>query len=181
MPVASILHIGGWPGVGKFTIGQVVARMLGGRLIDNHLMLDAAQAVYERGTPGCAQLREDVRKVIFEHARNLPDDVPIVLTDALADEAASLPLFAPAESLARDRGARLQSFVLDLTPEENERRLMDPARSKGAKLMDVEVLRDLRANAVLFRPANAVTLDVTELSADEAARIICDQVRHPHG
>ena len=103
MSVAPVIHIGGWPGVGKRTIGQIVADRLQGRLIHNHLMLDAARAIYERGTEGSARLREDIRTVIMDHARKLPADTAIVLTDALAEEAAARPLIQPTLDLAQAR------------------------------------------------------------------------------
>lgn len=173
MRVAPIIHIGGWPGAGKRSIGAVVAERLGGRLIDNHLMLDAARALYARGTDGSSALREEVREVILAHARALPPDIPIVLTDALAEEPAAIPLFQPTLDLARDRGATLKCFVLDLTLDANLMRLTDPGRSGRAKLRDAEVLREIRAKERLYLPEGAMVLDVSNLSvADAAARII---------
>ncbi|WP_171129226.1 MULTISPECIES: nucleoside kinase [unclassified Ruegeria] len=172
MSVAPVIHIGGWPGVGKMTIGRILAETLGGRLIHNHLMLDAARAIYARNTPESVAMREEVRHLIFDHARRLPKDVPIVLTDALADEPAALPLFQPTLDLANDRNAPLYLFVLDSSVEENQRRLRDPSRKGGAKLMDANVLASIRQTDTLFVPDEAVVLDVSKMAAQAAANEI---------
>ena len=176
MAVAPVIHIGGWPGAGKQTIGRHVATRLDGRLIHNHLMLDAARAIYARNTPESIAMREEVRALILSHARRLPPDVPIILTDALADEPAARPLFQPTLDLARDRNAPLRVFVLDLTIAENRRRLTDPSRQSGAKLTDVDVLDTLRQRDRLFVPDQAVELDVTDMTADEAGDEICQRL-----
>ncbi|GGX57588.1 hypothetical protein GCM10007385_28120 [Tateyamaria omphalii] len=180
MAVAPVIHIGGWPGAGKKAIGQRVANRLGGRLIHNHLMLDAARALYARDTLESIAMREEVRSLILDHARRLPNDVPIVLTDALADEPAAKPLFQPTLDLARDRNAPLHLFVLDLSIDENQRRLSDPSRAGGDKLTDGDVLKTIRSRDKLFIPAAATVLDVTNLSADSAADKICTHLERPH-
>ncbi|MDP5216581.1 hypothetical protein Q5Y75_05075 [Ruegeria sp. 2205SS24-7] len=179
MPVAPVVHIGGWPGAGKMTIGRIVAEALGGRLIHNHLMLDAARAIYARNTSESIAMREEVRGLILAHARRLPDDVPIILTDALADEPEAKTLFQPTLDLARDRKAPLRTFVLDLTFEENQRRLSDPSRTGSAKLTDTNVLRTLRDQEKLFLPEGAIVLDVTDMTAQTAADHICAHLEHP--
>jgi len=176
MPAAPVIHIGGWPGAGKRTIGRLVADRLKGRCIDNHIMLDAARAIYPRGTDGSSVLREEVRAVVLRHAAALPRDVPIVFTDALADEPEAQPLFQPTVDIAETRKAPLHCFVLDLSLDENLRRLTDPARTGAAKLKDPEVLKSIRAKDRLFVPDGATQLDVSSLSADTAAQAICDRV-----
>ncbi|MDW3222230.1 MAG: hypothetical protein R8G34_04980 [Paracoccaceae bacterium] len=176
MATAPVIHIGGWPGAGKRTIGRIVADHLGGRLIDNHIMLDAACAIYERGTSGWSVLREEVREVVLDHAKDLPADVAIVLTDALADEPAARPLYQPAVDLARARKASLYSCILDLDGEENRRRLIDPSRAGGTKLMDADTLRTIRECDRLFVPEGAFTLDVTAMSPHEAAMAVVSGV-----
>ncbi|WP_284388078.1 hypothetical protein [Devosia yakushimensis] len=37
-----IIHLNGWPGVGKLTIGRLLAADLGARFIHNHLLHDVA-------------------------------------------------------------------------------------------------------------------------------------------
>ena len=150
-------------------------------MIHNHLMLDVARALYARDTPECAALREEVRELILRHARALPPDVPVLLTDALADEPAALSLFRYAEELARDRGTSLRVFVLDLSVAENRLRITDPMRAGGAKLMDVDVLEEIRAQERLFVTEGAVVLDVTAMSAEVAADEICHRLERMDG
>ncbi|MEL7093665.1 MAG: hypothetical protein AAFN94_18240, partial [Pseudomonadota bacterium] len=170
MGAAPVIHIGGWPGAGKQTIGRIVADRLGGRLIHNHLMLDAARALYARDTPEGKAMREEVRGVILAHARRLPREVPIVLTDALsAGNADAVRLFQPTLDLARDRGAPLVCFALELSVDENVARLTEPARFGGDKLTDVDILLSLRDRETLFLPKGAHVLDVTDLTPEDVA------------
>ncbi|MEO0917923.1 MAG: AAA family ATPase, partial [Pseudomonadota bacterium] len=123
MSAAPVIHIGGWPGSGKRTIGRALADLCGGRLLDNHVFLDAALAVFDRGTQDCARLREDVREVILRAALTLPSHVPIILTDALSDSEADYALFKPTLDFAKDRAAPLRAVVLEIDEAENLARL----------------------------------------------------------
>ncbi|WP_417523876.1 AAA family ATPase [Marinovum sp.] len=169
---APVIHLCGWPGSGKATIGRCLAAALGGRLIDNHLMLDPASALFDRSDPRHARLREGLRRAIYDAARGLPEDVALVVTDALAETERDRQLFAPTEALAQARGAPLLAVTLAISPEENLRRLTDPPRQARSKLTDPDVLTSLRADHRLLRPAGAITVDVTDLSAEEAATAI---------
>ncbi|MEM9551554.1 MAG: AAA family ATPase [Pseudomonadota bacterium] len=166
---APVIHICGWPGSGKATIGRVLARRMGGRLIENHLMIDPAAALFERGTPAFDNLRAAVRAAILDAAETLPPEISLIVTDALAASEADRALFAPTVTLARSRGATLVAVTLEISADENRRRLLDPARSGRSKLQDPDVLDGLRHEHELLRPEGAVPLDVTTLSATEAA------------
>jgi shikimate kinase len=39
-----LINLNGWPGVGKLTVGRILAKTLGGRLLDNHTLLNVASA-----------------------------------------------------------------------------------------------------------------------------------------
>ncbi|WP_170412728.1 hypothetical protein [Ruegeria atlantica] len=126
-------------------------------------------------------MREEVRDLILSHARKLPKEVPIVFTDALADEPAAVPLFQPTLDFAKDRNAPLHLFVLDASLQENQRRLQDPARIGGDKLTDVGILKTIRHSEKLFIPEAAVVLDVTNMTAQAAAAVIFQHLEQPRG
>jgi shikimate kinase len=46
-----LINLDGWPRVGKLTVGRVLAMALGGRLLDNHTLLNVAD-VRHRGVRG---------------------------------------------------------------------------------------------------------------------------------
>lgn len=174
MSAAPVIHIGGWPGSGKRTIGRALAERCEGRLLDNHIFLDAARAVFDRGTEECAGLREEVRAVILRAALELPVHVPVILTDALSDSDEDFALFKPSLAFARDRGAPLRAFVLEIDEAENLARLTHSDRG-AFKLTEPEVLTDLRQRLTLLEPKGAWRIDVTSLTAEVAALRIAEK------
>jgi hypothetical protein len=174
-----VLHINGWPGSGKRTIGSIVASRIGGRLLDCHVMLNPAEALFERGDPLHASLLDAVRTIALDHAAKLKPNVSIVLTDPLSDDAFDTKLFERFRQLAKRRKARLVSVVLEIALEENVRRLLTPSRSEQRKLRRPEVLQQMRDSYRLLRPSGAeiLDLDVTQLTEVEAATRIADWIR----
>lgn len=174
-----VLHINGWPGSGKRTIGAIIAAQIGGRLLDNHVMLNPAEALFERQDPLHASLSSAVRTVTLDHAARLALGVSIVFTDSLSDDETDTKRFEDFRQLATRRNARLISVVLGIAPEENVRRLLTPGRSEHRKLTRPEVLRQMRERYRLLRPAEVEVfdLDVTQLTADKAAAQILEQLR----
>ncbi len=181
-PVPLVIHICGWPGSGKQAIGTALAYRIGGRLIDNHLMIDPASAIYDRGDSGHSHLRAQVREAVFEHALKLSLGVPIIFTNALADTPADHGLYAPFDAFAQQRGARLLAVTLVISEEENVKRLLDSGRIGRSKLMDRDVLLSHRAELELLRPEGAIDVCVDGLTAEQAAdqiAVLCgNEVAH---
>ncbi len=169
-----VIHLCGWPGPGERVIGLALAGRLSARLIDNHLLVNPASALFARDDPRHARLRAELRQSVYEAALTLPAHVPLILTDALSDEAEDWPLFAPTLEFARKRGARFVPIILQISQEENVRRLTDPERSGHGKLMEPDVLLGYRQNLGLLRPEGAFDLDVDRLSAEAAAEAIVE-------
>jgi hypothetical protein len=67
-----IVHISGWPGSGKLTIGRLLVKRLGARLVDNHTLINPAECLFERGDPLYWPLRKAVRSLVFDYAAQLP-------------------------------------------------------------------------------------------------------------
>jgi len=164
---AQIIHICGWAGCGKRTIALELSRIINGKVIDNHLILNPAGALFERGTTDHSSLRSAVRAAVFEHALRLPPDIPLILTDALADQPSDLELFEPVKALALARVAQLCLVTLDIAEAENIKRLISPGRAELGKLTEPDILIGLRAQYDLLRPKGAVSIDVTHLRSEE--------------
>jgi thymidylate kinase len=169
-----IIHINGWPGCGKLTIARLLAKRLDGKLLDNHTLLNPAEALFDRADPLHASLRREVRASVLGHAARLKPGTLLVLTDALSNDPTDQAFFDDYRTLAAKRGARLISVVLDCDHDENVRRLNSPGRSELHKLTRPDFLDHLRANYQLLRPqgVDLVEIDVSALSADEAAAAI---------
>ncbi|MBX5174651.1 AAA family ATPase [Rhizobium sp. NZLR1b] len=176
-PASRIVHINGWPGTGKLTVGRLLAERLGARLIDNHTLLNPAEALFSRSDPLHASLRGQIRQAFFDHAVRADPAESFVFTDALSDDADDSAVFSWYRDLAAARGVNLVAILIDCAPEENARRLASPGRSEALKLTDTATLQRLRANYKLLRglAERTVEIDTTGLSPEHTmARILED-------
>ena len=174
---ATVVHINGWPGCGKLTIGRALRDRIGACLVHNHLFPHRASALFERGTKARAALRGRLRDMLCKAARDLPADRPIIVTDALAETDRHGALFDKTVRLAEATSRTLRAVVLDISADENIRRLTSPARAGISKLRDPVVLRDLRARHELMHLLGALKLDVTQMPAATAADGIAEWLK----
>lgn len=178
-----IVHLNGWPGVGKLTIGRVLANRLGARLVDNHLLHDVAIGCTELADPGRWPLYEQVRHAAYEALKDRPDAETFVMTNALcASDPRERQAWDHVIDLAMARNAALVPVVLEAGFEENSRRLHSPERV-GRKLADPAVLATFMTADSIQKPdvPDLLVLDVTRLSADQAADAICRHLRSGAG
>jgi hypothetical protein len=75
-----ILLLNGEPGVGKLTIGRLLARSLDLRLLDNHSLLNPAEILFHRDDPLYWPLRSGLRRLIFDHLARQPKPLRLLLT-----------------------------------------------------------------------------------------------------
>ena len=76
-------------------------------------------------------------------------------------------------------GGKVLFVKLECSPGELERRITHPSRQRFGKLNSAEQFRELsRANAFVDPgiPADRLTVDITELSASEAAKLIASRL-----
>lgn len=163
-----LIHINSWPGAGKKTIGQILAKAIGARFFHNHLLLDLVESCCERDDPGWQPLYDDVRSRAYETLAGKARGESLVLTNAMAS--GEMPLWSKISDLAARRGDDLVPVVLHISPPENRRRLEDPARI-GAKLKSAAVLESLRASHALLVPVHPhlFEMDISDMSASDAA------------
>jgi broad-specificity NMP kinase len=169
--LGAIIHINGWPGVGKLTIARLFAAQIGAKLMANHTMLNPAEALFSRADPLYRSLRRMIRQAVLDHIVRMPPETMVVFTDALSDDEFDRAVFDDYVALAEQRGDAMLSIVLDCDGEENARRLTAPGRAELHKLVRPHVLAEMRQSYNLLRAAHVdrIDLDVTRLSAEEAA------------
>lgn len=183
MPGGLIVHLNGWPGVGKLTVGRALAERLGARLIDNHLLHDVAIRCTGLAEPDRWPLYEKIRNAAYEALKRRPQGEAMVMTNALcAHDPRERQAWDHVVDLAVARNAPLVPVVLEADFEENARRLRSPDRA-GRKLTDPEALRAFQATDGIQRPdvPELLVLDVTRLSADQAADAICRHLQSGPG
>jgi gluconate kinase len=81
-----IVHLNGWPGTGKQTIGRELATRMGARFIHNHLLHDIPIVVCGRTNPERWELYEKIRATVYGYVRTIPPSETLVMTNAYERE-----------------------------------------------------------------------------------------------
>ena len=163
-----VLFIYGPPASGKLTIGREVARQSGYALFHNHLIVDALLAVFRFGSPEFVMLREKFWIETIEAAARIGRSLVFTFCPE-PTVAADFP--ERLEALVRDAGGTVSFIRLEVSEEEQERRLVATNRT-GGKLRRVEVLRcwqDGFKSAMAAMPAPVLSIDTTVTTAEAAA------------
>ena len=171
-----MLFIYGAPAAGKLTIGKQVAKRLGFALFHNHLIVDALLAVFPFGSPEFVRLRDAFwTETIQTAARTGRSLVFTFCPEPSVDPRLPERL----EALVHQEGGGTTFIRLDVSEEEQERRLVDPSRT-GGKLRNLERLRSVRRDfekAMAAMPAASLSIDTNRTSAADAADQIVQFVR----
>jgi cytidylate kinase len=166
-----IIHLNGWPGTGKQTVGRELATRIGARLIHNHLLHDISIVCCGRTTPERWELYETIRTAVYGYLQNIPSSETLVMTNALCN--------------GSEREVRAWTHVVELAisrstadPElsENVRRLQSAERSN--KLRDQTILMSYLHVDSIQQPdvRELLVLDATALSPEEADTRILQHV-----
>ena len=78
----ALIHINSYPGVGKLTIGRMVATQMGAKLLDNHSIYNVAFALTEPKSDEFYDAVRKVRSTAYELVEALNPDTPVILTNA---------------------------------------------------------------------------------------------------
>jgi len=173
-----IIHINGWPGVGKKTIGGIVSHQLSARFIHNHVLHDVAFACAGRGDADQWPLYEKVRAAAYEVLKRRPDGEIFVMTNALTEAPKEIEAWSRVVELAIDRKVALIPIVLNADIEELAKRVSSPERLE-TKLKDSSALRQMVQSYSLQVPSVPETqeFEVGRLSAIQAASDIVNYVK----
>lgn len=188
----AIIHLIGYPGVGKYTVAKEIVRQAdqGDRrvvLVDNHLTSNVifsvlpvdgtdpeplARAVWDRV--------DDVRAALRETIRDLsPEQWSFVFTNvAVEGDEVDRRSVNHVRELASARRSHYVPVRLRCETDEHLRRVVAPDRAERMKWVDVDAVRNYSASADLIgidHPA-LLDLDVTHRSATETAMAVLAHV-----
>lgn len=178
---SSLIHINSYPGVGKLTIARVVASELGAKLLDNHSIYNVAFALTDFKSDEFYNAVRDVRSTAYRIVATLPPDVPIILTNAHAQDSNwGNECWNEAIDLSRKTGRQHVVILLDCTRDENARRIQSVDRDAMRKPRDPTMFRQGDVDrALIDRGADRLLrLDVTNMSANDAAASILEWLRN---
>lgn len=182
----SIIALIGKPGVGKFTVGSLLAEMTGARLVDNHSINNvifnaiAADGVSQLPPEIWVQVGR-VRAAVLETVATIaPRHLSFIFTNFMVgDDPAEYAAFLELVRLAEVRGAAFVPVILHCRTEELVKRIVSPDRRIRMKLIDPGVGAQINEEVPQFSTdhPNLLELDVSERSPEDAASLILDWVK----
>jgi hypothetical protein len=189
----TIFYLIGFAGVGKYTIAKAIAASLERhgvcKTVDNHYVLNPIfNLIAQDGiTPLPAQVWDhamQVRLAVLATIEQVsPRDWNVVFTNELVEDGLSEEttgsnrmLYSQILKVAQARGSRFVPVRLLCDLEAHLSRVTRPERRERMKGVDPNEARDKHASHTLFIPehANTLTLDVSALTPEMAARTILD-------
>ena len=172
-----VLFLHGPAAAGKLTVARPLAERLGLRLFHNHLTVDLSTALFDFGTRGFRELREEVWLRSFSVAAR--EKVSFVFTfHPEASVGSTFPL--DCRTAVEKQGGEVHFIALDCPERVVEERLSAASRAEFGKLRDVELYRRLREEGAFeypALPAPVVRVDTSQSSPAEAVETIVSALR----
>jgi hypothetical protein len=171
-----LIFLYGLPAVGKFTVGEELARSTGYKLFHYYLAVDPFLSVFDFGSPPFVDLRETLWLAVIERAA-LSHIPGLIFT--FVPEYTIRPQFIPnlIELAARNH---IEILAIEVTCpiEEIKRRLDNPSRRRFQKLNSIPLFDALQStgalSSVVPMPKPELTLDTSKLTPQQAAKKIED-------
>ena len=173
-----IIHINGWPGVGKYTIGKALAKRINARFIHNHVLHDVAFSCAGYGDEDRWPLYDKVREAAYDVLSRKPANEIFVMTNALCNgHSREEEAWRHVAELAKSRSVTLVPVVLLAETETIAHRICSKERSE-MKLKDPDHLREMVTKHTLQVPTSKETfeLNVDQLTVEEAIDQICEHL-----
>lgn len=181
-----IIHLFGFPGTGKYTIAKEICTQADVKLVDNHLINNPLFSLIEKDgiTPLPDRIWDNIGKIWDVVADTIthisPQNYNFIITNALINEGKTdRGWMEKMSDVASARDGHYIPVRLTLSVEENQKRIISPDRAVRMKEINPKSPQNNAANYSVLSTAhkNELTLDVTNLPAEEAARIIINHAR----
>lgn len=159
----------GMPATGKLTVGQELAALTGYKLFHNHLVVDLLLSVFEFGSPGFVELREQIWLSVVRAACR--EGVAGLIFTFAPEKTVRPEFIGNLAETVKAEGGTVDFVELTCPIPELKRRLHSVSRQQFKKLTSVEVFEQLHAggNLELPMPKTLPSIDTSSCSAAEAA------------
>ena len=176
--MTQVIFLYGRPGVGKLTVGELLAAETGYRLLHNHAVVDLVTSLFSFGSPAFVALRERIWIQSIDAALWAKSS-GVIMT--FAPEATVTEEFIPKlKSRVVEKGSSIHFIELRCSDEALETRITADSRERYGKLRDVYKYRKLDASGAFDRPKMPepeLVVDTTDQKPLEAARTIVKHLR----
>jgi len=172
-----LIFLYGLPGVGKLTVGRELAELTGFKVFHNHLTVDLVESVFEFGSKPFVELREKVWLEVFKQA--VSAGLNGLIFTFVFERTVRDDFVEKARSVVESAGGEIFFVELTCSLEELEKRIENPSRQQFGKLSSAANFRELKDSGVFDHsaaPKNRLTVDTTNLSASDSARLIASEL-----
>ncbi len=175
---APLVYLFGFPGVGKNSIARAIENHTEYLAIQNHLLSNAMRrAISLQPTENYSKLEPLLKHHTMKSWVNFLEfvsaavpDQGLILTSVLYEnDPDKVEFFELVREWAKDQERLFVPVRLVCDPDESARRLESPSRDGQFKLTDRKTLFKLMEENTLLKPEYCFELDVTALTANEAA------------
>ncbi|MCK5375008.1 MAG: hypothetical protein KAJ40_06970 [Alphaproteobacteria bacterium] len=186
-----VVYMMGFYGSGKYTIAQeICAGADNFKLVDNHLINNPVFSLINQDgiTPFSESVWDNVKKirrVVMDTLIHISSkDYNFVLTNALKDgNAEDQAFYDETYAMAQARKAIFIPVRIFCSIEEMQRRIVSPNRAQRFKITDINSPRLCHETEEVLkvRHDNLLNLDVSAVSAQQAAAEILQHAKHIYG
>jgi hypothetical protein len=174
-----VIFLFGRPGVGKLTVGELLAAETGYRLLHNHAVVDLVTSLFSFGSPPFVALRERIWLQTIE-AVLWAKSAGVIMTFA-PEETVTDEFIPKLKSHVITRGGTIHFIELRCSDDALETRITADSRERYGKLRDVYKFKKLDAAGAFDRPRMPepeLVIDTTDQKPLESARTIAKHLRH---
>lgn len=173
-----IIYLTGFSGTGKYTIAKKISK-LGYKLVDNHLINNPIFSLLEdddTSNDDAFEKINQIRSVVFDFMRE-DRKSNYILTNELLENDYHYNIYKQVLQVANHRHSLFIPIKLVISREERAKRIVQKERAVRFKTTNVEEVYQKNKLIKISHP-NQIELNVTHLSADEAASKIMQYVKN---
>lgn len=176
----TIIYLTGKPGVGKYTIAKEIAKDYGFIVCDNQLInnpifellgYDGYGTIPEFAWESVRIIRSEVYNFLTKELQN-----SYVLTNNLAENDKDRGIYEQVKLMAEKRGSLFIPVRLHVNKDEHLKRVTRPERRERWKSIDPACADNKDEGLLKINHPNYLELDVSNLSAQEAAAEIMEHM-----